>query len=52
MRLLAVSSDGSKVKMKWLEPHEENLEDLSLNDLIHILENDPNKLEHLQSPSS
>ena len=49
MRLLAVSTDSSKVKMKWLESHEENLEDLSLNDLIHILENDPNSLEPLRS---
>jgi hypothetical protein len=51
MRLLAVSTDSSKVKMKWLESHEENLEDLSLNDLIHILENDPNGLEPLRSSS-
>jgi hypothetical protein len=50
-RLLAVSTDSSKVKMKWLEPHEENLEDLSLDDLIYILENDPNKLEPLHSSS-
>jgi hypothetical protein len=50
-RLLAVSTDSSKVKMKWLEPHEENLDDLSLNDLIHILESDPNKLEPLHSSS-
>lgn len=51
MRLLAVSTDSTKVKMKWLEPHEENLEDLSLDDLIHILENVPNKLELLHSSS-
>jgi len=51
-RLLSVSTDSSKVKMKWLEPREENLEDLSLNDLIHILESDPNKLELLHSSSS
>ena len=50
-RLLAVSTDSSKVKMKWLEPHEENLDDLSLDDLIYILENDPNKLEPLHSSS-
>ena len=29
--------------MKWLERHEEDLGDLSLNDLIHILERDPQK---------
>jgi len=50
-RLLAVSTDCSKVKMKWLEAHEENLEDLSLNDLIHILESDPSDLEPLRSSS-
>ena len=50
-RFLAVSTDSSKVKMKWVEIHEVELEDLSLNDLIHILESDPNKLAHL-SPSS
>ena len=49
LRLLAVSTDSSTVKMRWLEPHEESLEDLSLNDLIHILENAPNKLESLHS---
>ncbi len=51
IRFLAVSTDSSKVKMKWLEPHEENLDDLSLNDLIHILENNPDKLGLLHSSS-
>jgi len=37
--------------MKWVETHEEDLEDLSLNDLIHILESNPNKLAH-PTPSS
>jgi DNA-binding NarL/FixJ family response regulator len=43
VRFLAVSTDGSKIKMKWLEPHEEDLGDLSLKDLLHILERDPQK---------
>jgi hypothetical protein len=43
-RFMAVSADSSKVKMKWVETHEEDLEDLSLKDLIHVLESDPNKL--------
>jgi DNA-binding NarL/FixJ family response regulator len=51
MRLLAVSTDSSEVKLKWLESREENLEDLSLNDLLHILENDPNKLVSPRSSS-
>ena len=43
VRFLAVAADGSKIKMKWLEAHEEDLSDLSLSDLIHILERDPQK---------
>lgn len=43
VRFLAVSTDGSKIKMKWLERHEEDLDDLSLKDLIHLLERDPQK---------
>lgn len=43
VRFLAVATDGSKIKMKWLEAHEEDLSDLSLKDLIHILERDPQK---------
>lgn len=43
VRFLAVATDGSKIKMKWLEPHEKDLSDLSLKDLIHILEGDPQK---------
>jgi DNA-binding NarL/FixJ family response regulator len=36
-RVMAVANDGSWVKMKWLESHEEELNNLSLEDLIHIL---------------
>lgn len=43
VRFLAVATDGSKIKMKWLEPHEEDLGDLSLKDLLHILARDPQK---------
>ena len=42
VRILTVALDGSKVKMKWLESHEEDLVNLSLNDLIRLLENSPN----------
>jgi len=38
-----VSTDGSKIKMKWLETREEDLGDPSLKDLIDILERDPQK---------
>ena len=37
MRFMAVANDGSWVKTKWLETHEEELGNLSLKDLIHIL---------------
>jgi DNA-binding NarL/FixJ family response regulator len=37
MRFMAVANDGSWVKTKWLESHEEDLDNLSLRDLIHIL---------------
>ena len=41
VRFMAVASDGSKVKMKWLEVHEQELNGLSLSEFIHILENKP-----------
>ena len=37
IRVMAVANDGSWVKTKWLESHEEELDNLSLKDLIHIL---------------
>lgn len=41
IKILAFSSDGSWIKMKWLESHEEDISDPSLPELIHILENNP-----------
>ncbi|HKJ39993.1 MAG TPA: hypothetical protein VJ972_14550, partial [Anaerolineales bacterium] len=41
IKIIAFSSDGSWIKMKWLESHEEDISDLSLPELIHILENNP-----------
>ena len=38
IRIMAFSSDGSWIKMKWLESREEDLTDLSLKELLHILE--------------
>jgi hypothetical protein len=38
LRVLAVAVDGSQVKAKWVEPHEKELGDLSLEELIAILE--------------
>jgi DNA-binding NarL/FixJ family response regulator len=37
MRFMAVAADGSWVKTKWLESHEEDLNNLTLKDLINIL---------------
>jgi hypothetical protein len=37
VRFMAVANDGSWVRTKWLETHEEKLENLTLKDLIHIL---------------
>jgi len=37
MRFMAVANDGSWVKTKWLETHEEEMGNLSLKDLINIL---------------
>ena len=41
VRFIALAMDGSRIKMKWLEVHEQDLNGLSLNDLIHILESKP-----------
>ena len=41
MRFMALSADGSKIKLKWLESHEQELNGLSLYDLLQILENQP-----------
>ncbi len=38
VRFMALAIDGSKIKMKWLEVHEQELDGLSLNELLHILE--------------
>ena len=37
VRVMAIANDGSWVKTKWLECHEEELNNLTLQDLIHIL---------------
>jgi chemotaxis response regulator CheB len=41
VRFMALAADGSKIKLKWLEIHEQELNGLSLNDLIKILEGSP-----------
>ena len=37
-RFLAFSPDNTHIKMKWLEPREQELDDLSLSELIRVLE--------------
>ena len=37
VRFMAIANDGSWVRTKWLEYHEEELDNLTLKDLIHIL---------------
>ena len=44
VRFMAIASDGSKIKVKWLEIHEQELDGLSLHDLLHILETKPSTL--------
>lgn len=41
VRFMAIASDGSKIKMKWLEIHEQELDGISLHDLLRILQNQP-----------
>lgn len=36
VRCMAVSSDASKIKMKWLETHEQELNGLSLQSAAHL----------------
>jgi chemotaxis response regulator CheB len=38
VHFMAISTDSSRVTMKWLENREEKFTDLTLPDLIHILE--------------
>lgn len=40
---VTVSMDGSRVRRFWMESREQDLPDLSLSELIHILENEPGR---------
>ena len=44
-RFLAIFIGSGKVRLKWLGSPEEELEDLSLDDLIRILEGHPQKIQ-------
>lgn len=41
LHILTVSPDGGRVRLRWLESHEEDLVDPTLDDLILVLEQDP-----------
>ena len=41
VRFMALAADGSKIKVKWLEVHEQDLESLSLDELLRLLESKP-----------
>jgi DNA-binding NarL/FixJ family response regulator len=41
IRFMGLAMDGSKIKVKWLEVHEQELNSLSLHELMQILENNP-----------
>jgi hypothetical protein len=40
MRLLVMAVDGSQVRMRWIEPHEQSLDNKNLEDLLTILRRD------------
>lgn len=44
LRFMAVFAGSGKIKMKWLESHEQEVDDVSLTDLLHILESDPQRM--------
>jgi hypothetical protein len=41
LRFLSISIDGSHIKMSWLESKEKDLDGLSLEELLEVLENEP-----------
>lgn len=41
VHFMALAADGSKIKVKWLEVHEQELDGLSLDELLQILESKP-----------
>jgi chemotaxis response regulator CheB len=41
VRFMALATDGSKIKVKWLDIHEQELSGISLPDLLEILESKP-----------
>jgi hypothetical protein len=43
--VLEVASDGSPVRVRWLEVHEHNLTDITFSDLVKILAGDVDLLE-------
>ena len=46
LHLMTIVADGSRVQMKWMEPHEITLNEKNLKEILQILiENKPNQYE-------
>lgn len=41
VRFMAIASDASKIKVKWLEIHEQELDGITLHELLRVLQNKP-----------
>jgi hypothetical protein len=44
IRFMIIFAGSGKIRMKWLEAHEEEMDDVSLTDLLHILETPPHQI--------
>ena len=40
MRVLVMATDGSKVHVKWMEPHDQDVEVDNMEDIISVLQNE------------
>jgi hypothetical protein len=39
IRILNVAADGGHVTLKWIEPHEQSIDEFSMNELLMLLTN-------------
>ena len=44
LRLLVMSTDGSRVRMRWIETHETSLDQKNLKEIMNILRENGNKV--------
>ena len=40
MRILVMATDGSKVRVKWMEPHDHDIEVDNMEDIFNVLQNE------------